>query len=213
MPFMAVACPSGSRGGLKSAGAAARLVRRLPCLGWIVRAGSTAVGRETVLRGPLLRARKRVVQTCPFPWLAGSVCVWGGEVCDANHRPRDLYGAADRGCGVNLTRLIFALDWHGPFVSAGLNLAHKSRELIRAGTAKAGKGAREPGVRFGRLRKLTPHQRQELLARLSRRGCLSIRVHTIWKSETCRLASGTSYSVTTFCGSYMIMMSCPACCI
>ena len=25
-----------------------------------------------------------------LPWLPGSVCVWGGEVCDANHRARDF---------------------------------------------------------------------------------------------------------------------------
>jgi hypothetical protein len=24
------------------------------------------------------------------PWLLGSVCVWGGKVCDANHRARDF---------------------------------------------------------------------------------------------------------------------------
>ena len=40
------------------------------------------------------------------------------------------------------------------------------RELIRARTGDGRKRARERGVRFGRPRKLTPHQRQEALARL-----------------------------------------------
>ena len=40
------------------------------------------------------------------------------------------------------------------------------RELIRARTGDGRKRAKERGVRFGRPRKLTPHQRQEALARL-----------------------------------------------
>jgi hypothetical protein len=27
-----------------------------------------------------------------LPWLLGSVSVWGGEVCDANHRSREFVG-------------------------------------------------------------------------------------------------------------------------
>ena len=44
-------------------------------------------------------------------------------------------------------------------------LAEFERELIRARTGDGRKRAKERGVRFGRPRKLTPHQRQEALAR------------------------------------------------
>ena len=41
------------------------------------------------------------------------------------------------------------------------------RELIRARTGGGGKRAMDRGVRFGRPRKLTPHQRQEALQRIA----------------------------------------------
>src|SRR5262245_29083421 len=46
-------------------------------------------------------------------------------------------------------------------------LAEFERELIRARTGEGRKRAQERGVRFGRPRKLTPHQRQEALDRLA----------------------------------------------
>ena len=46
-------------------------------------------------------------------------------------------------------------------------LAEFERELIRARTGEGRKRAKERGVRFGRPRKLTPHQRQEARARLA----------------------------------------------
>jgi DNA invertase Pin-like site-specific DNA recombinase len=45
-------------------------------------------------------------------------------------------------------------------------LAEFERELIRARTGEGRKRAQARGVRFGRPPKLTPHQRQEALARL-----------------------------------------------
>jgi DNA invertase Pin-like site-specific DNA recombinase len=45
-------------------------------------------------------------------------------------------------------------------------LAEFERELIRARTGEGRKRAQDRGVRVGRPRKLTPHQRQEALARL-----------------------------------------------
>jgi DNA invertase Pin-like site-specific DNA recombinase len=47
-----------------------------------------------------------------------------------------------------------------------LGLAEFDRELIRARTGEGRKRAKERGVRFGRPRKMTPHQRQEALQRL-----------------------------------------------
>jgi DNA invertase Pin-like site-specific DNA recombinase len=46
-------------------------------------------------------------------------------------------------------------------------LAEFERELIRARTGEGRKRAKERGVRFGRPRKLTPHQRREALQRLT----------------------------------------------
>jgi DNA invertase Pin-like site-specific DNA recombinase len=45
-------------------------------------------------------------------------------------------------------------------------LAEFERELIRARTGEGRKRAQERGVRFGRPRKLTPHQRAEALQRI-----------------------------------------------
>jgi DNA invertase Pin-like site-specific DNA recombinase len=46
-------------------------------------------------------------------------------------------------------------------------LAEFERELIRARTGEGRKRAKDRGVRFGRPRKLTAHQRQEALRRLT----------------------------------------------
>src|SRR6266581_6825969 len=46
-------------------------------------------------------------------------------------------------------------------------LAEFERELIRARTGEGRKRAKERGVRFGRPRKMTPHQRQEAIQRLA----------------------------------------------
>jgi DNA invertase Pin-like site-specific DNA recombinase len=46
-------------------------------------------------------------------------------------------------------------------------LAEFERELIRARTGEGRKRAKERGVRFGRPRKMTPHQRQEAMRRLA----------------------------------------------
>ena len=46
-------------------------------------------------------------------------------------------------------------------------LAEFERELIRARTGEGRKRAKDRGVRFGRPRKLTAHQRQEALQRIA----------------------------------------------
>jgi DNA invertase Pin-like site-specific DNA recombinase len=46
-------------------------------------------------------------------------------------------------------------------------LAEFERELIRARTGEGRKRAKDRGVKFGRPRKMTPHQRQEALQRLN----------------------------------------------
>jgi DNA invertase Pin-like site-specific DNA recombinase len=46
-------------------------------------------------------------------------------------------------------------------------LAEFERELIRARTGEGRKRAMDRGVKFGRPRKLTPHQRAEALQRIA----------------------------------------------
>jgi DNA invertase Pin-like site-specific DNA recombinase len=46
-------------------------------------------------------------------------------------------------------------------------LAEFERELIRARMGEGRKRAKARGVRFGRPRKMTPHQRQEAMQRLA----------------------------------------------
>jgi DNA invertase Pin-like site-specific DNA recombinase len=46
-------------------------------------------------------------------------------------------------------------------------IAEFERELIRARTGEGRKRAKARGVRFGRPRKMTPHQRQEAMRRLT----------------------------------------------
>ena len=56
---------------------------------------------------------------------------------------------------------------HGKLMVTVLGgLAEFERELIRARTGEGRKRAQERGVRFGRPRKLTPHQRAEALQRI-----------------------------------------------
>jgi DNA invertase Pin-like site-specific DNA recombinase len=57
---------------------------------------------------------------------------------------------------------------HGKLMLTVLGgLAEFERELIRARTGEGRKRAKDRGVRFGRPRKMTPHQRQEALQRLA----------------------------------------------
>jgi DNA invertase Pin-like site-specific DNA recombinase len=86
---------------------------------------------------------------------------------------RDLLNVIDavsrRGVGFRSLKDAWAdtTSPHGRLMLTVLGgLAEFERELIRARTGEGRKRAQERGVRFGRPRKLTPHQRQEALARL-----------------------------------------------
>jgi DNA invertase Pin-like site-specific DNA recombinase len=85
---------------------------------------------------------------------------------------RDLLNVIDavskRGAGFRSLKDAWAdtTNAHGRLMLTVLGgLAEFERELIRARTGEGRKRAQERGVRFGRPRKLTPHQRQEALAR------------------------------------------------
>src|SRR5262245_36373456 len=77
---------------------------------------------------------------------------------------------ADRGAGFKSLKDAWAdtTSAHGRLMLTVLGgLAEFERELIRARTGEGLKRAKERGVRFGRPRKMTPHQRQEAIQRLA----------------------------------------------
>jgi len=77
---------------------------------------------------------------------------------------------SDRGAGFKSLKDTWAdtTSAHGRLMLTVLGgLAEFERELIRARTGEGRKRAKERGVRFGRPRKLTPHQRQEAIQRLA----------------------------------------------
>src|SRR5262249_18478284 len=77
---------------------------------------------------------------------------------------------AERGAGFKSLRDAWAdtTSAHGRLMLTVLGgLAEFERDLIRARTGEGRKRAKERGVRFGRPRKMTPHQRQEGLQRLA----------------------------------------------
>jgi DNA invertase Pin-like site-specific DNA recombinase len=77
---------------------------------------------------------------------------------------------AERGAGFKSLKDAWAdtTSPHGRLMLTVLGgLAEFERELIRARTGEGRKRAKERGVRFGRPRKMTPHQRQEALQRLA----------------------------------------------
>jgi DNA invertase Pin-like site-specific DNA recombinase len=77
---------------------------------------------------------------------------------------------SDRGAGFKSLKDAWAdtTTAHGRLMLAVLGgLAEFERELIRARTGEGRARAKARGVRFGRPRKMTPHQRQEALQRLA----------------------------------------------
>ena len=76
---------------------------------------------------------------------------------------------AERGAGFKSLKDSWAdtTTPHGRLMLTVLGgLAEFERELIRARTGEGRNRAKERGVKFGRPRKMTPHQRQEALQRL-----------------------------------------------
>jgi DNA invertase Pin-like site-specific DNA recombinase len=81
-----------------------------------------------------------------------------------------LHALAERGVGFRSLVDTWAdtTTPHGRLMLTVLGgLAEFERELIRARTGEGRKRAQARGVKFGRPRKLTPHQRQEALERLA----------------------------------------------
>src|SRR4029450_266376 len=79
-----------------------------------------------------------------------------------------LGGIAERGAGFKSLKDTWCdtTTPHGRLMVVVIGgLAEVERELIRARTGEGRKRAKARGVRFGRPRKMTPHQRQEALQR------------------------------------------------
>ena len=80
-----------------------------------------------------------------------------------------IAAVSERGAGFKSLKDTWAdtTTAHGRLMLTVLGgLAEFERELIRARTGEGRKRAKERGVRFGRPRKMTPHQRKEALQRL-----------------------------------------------
>jgi DNA invertase Pin-like site-specific DNA recombinase len=115
---------------------------------------------------------------------------------------RDLLNVLDeiakRGAGFRSLKDSWAdtTSAHGRLMLTVLGgLAEFERELIRARTGEGRKRAKDRGVRFGRPRKLTAHQRQEALQRLHAGETMSdvARTFAVDASTISRLAASSPF--------------------
>jgi DNA invertase Pin-like site-specific DNA recombinase len=105
---------------------------------------------------------------------------------------------AERGAGFKSLRDAWCdtTTPHGRLMLTVLGgLAEFERELIRARTGEGRKRAKARGVKFGRPRKLTPHQRQEALQRLAAGETQMdvARSHNLSSATISRLAAGSPF--------------------
>jgi len=103
-----------------------------------------------------------------------------------------------RGAGFKSLRDVWAdtTTAHGRLMLTILGgLAEFERELIRARTGEGRKRAKASGVRFGRPRKMTPHQRQEALQRLHAGETMAevARTYAVDGATISRLAASTPF--------------------
>jgi DNA invertase Pin-like site-specific DNA recombinase len=75
-------------------------------------------------------------------------------------------------------------------------LAEFERELIRSRTGEGRKRAKERGVRFGRPRKMSPHQRQEAIQRLQAGETQAdvARTYNVTAATICRMAASSPFA-------------------
>jgi len=116
---------------------------------------------------------------------------------------RDLLNVLDeigkRGAGFRSLKDTWAdtTTPHGRLMLTVLGgLAEFERELIRARTGEGRKRAKDRGVKFGRPRKLTPHQRQEAVQRLQAGETMAdvARTYAVDPSTISRLAAGSPFA-------------------
>jgi DNA invertase Pin-like site-specific DNA recombinase len=116
---------------------------------------------------------------------------------------RDLLNVLDeigkRGAGFRSLKDIWAdtTTPHGRLMLTILGgLAEFERELIRARTGEGRKRAKQRGVKFGRPRKMTAHQRQEALQRLAAGETMAdvARTYAVDGSTISRLAASSPFA-------------------
>jgi DNA invertase Pin-like site-specific DNA recombinase len=105
---------------------------------------------------------------------------------------------ADRGAGFKSLKDTWAdtTTAHGRLMLTVLGgLAEFERELIRARTGEGRKRAKDRGVKFGRPRKMTPHQRQEAIQRLIAGETQAdvARTYNVDAATICRLAAASPF--------------------
>jgi DNA invertase Pin-like site-specific DNA recombinase len=105
---------------------------------------------------------------------------------------------ADRGAGFKSLKDTWAdtTTPHGRLMLTVLGgLAEFERELIRARTGEGRKRAKDRGVKFGRPRKMTPHQRQEAIQRLAAGETQAdvARTYNVDAATICRLAAASPF--------------------
>jgi DNA invertase Pin-like site-specific DNA recombinase len=110
-----------------------------------------------------------------------------------------LAAVGERGAGFKSLKDAWAdtTTPHGRLMLTVLGgLAEFERELIRARTGEGRKRAKERGVRFGRPRKMTPHQRQEAIQRLSAGETQAdvARTYGVDAATICRLAASSPFA-------------------
>jgi len=81
-------------------------------------------------------------------------------------------------------------------------IAQFERELIRERTGEGRKRAKARGVRFGRPRKLTPHQRQEILERIAAGEIQAdlARTYNVGEATISRLAAPSPFAANAVAG-------------
>ena len=110
-----------------------------------------------------------------------------------------LAAVGERGAGFKSLKDVWAdtTTAHGRLMLTVLGgLAEFERELIRARTGEGRKRAKVRGVRFGRPRKMTPHQRQEAIQRLSAGETQAdvARTYGVDAATICRLAAASPFA-------------------
>jgi Resolvase, N terminal domain/Helix-turn-helix domain of resolvase len=115
-------------------------------------------------------------------------------------KPLNVIAAiADRGAGFKSLKDTWAdtTTAHGRLMLTVLGgLAEFERELIRARTGEGRKRAKDRGVKFGRPRKMTPHQRQEAIQRLAAGETQAdvARTYNVDAATICRLAAASPFA-------------------
>jgi DNA invertase Pin-like site-specific DNA recombinase len=122
---------------------------------------------------------------------------------------RDLLNVLDeigkRGAGFKSLKDTWAdtTTAHGRLMLTVLGgLAEFERELIRARTGEGRKRAKERGVKFGRPRKMTPHQRQEML-QLAKQGAVQAdlaRTYGVSQATISRLVAAIPFGESVAAG-------------